>query len=182
MMVETQERNVSDQFVAEIRIVGFNFAPTGWATCDGQLLPISQNTALFSLLGTTYGGDGKSTFALPDVAGSTVLGPGQGPGLDNYDLGETGGTETVTLLQSEIPQHSHALGSGIGVGTLGTGAPNTTFARSVGATAYKSGPANTNLAFQSLSPAGGGLPHNNMMRYLTLTYIIALQGIFPARG
>src|SRR5881392_3686167 len=100
---------MSDQFVAEIRIFPFNFPPKGWAFCDGQLMPISQNTALFSLLGTTYGGDGKSTFALPDIQGSAVMHPGQGPGLSLHDLGEEGGAETVTLLQSEMPSHSHTL-------------------------------------------------------------------------
>src|SRR5205823_8364031 len=100
---------MSDQFVAEIRIFPFNFPPTGWAFCAGQLMPISQNTALFSLLGTTYGGDGKSTFALPDMQGNAPIHPGQGPGLSLYDLGETGGSEAVTLLGSEIPSHSHAL-------------------------------------------------------------------------
>ena len=100
---------MADPFVAEIRIFPFNFAPTGWALCNGQLLPISQNTALFSLLGTTYGGDGKSTFALPDLQGSAPMQPGQGPGLSLHDLGETGGSQTVTLLQSEMPVHTHAM-------------------------------------------------------------------------
>jgi microcystin-dependent protein len=100
---------MADPFVAEIRIFPFNFAPKGWAWCDGQLLPISQNTALFSLLGTTYGGDGKSTFALPDLEGRAPMHPGQGPGLSLHDLGETGGSETVSLLESEIPAHSHAM-------------------------------------------------------------------------
>src|ERR1044072_3692101 len=100
---------MADPFLAEIRIFGFQFAPKGWAFCDGQLMPLSQNTALFSLLGTTYGGDGKSTFALPDVQGNCVMHPGQGPGLSLHDLGETGGSETVTLLESEIPGHSHGL-------------------------------------------------------------------------
>src|SRR5215210_4368522 len=99
---------MSDQFVAEIRIFPFNFPPTGWAFCDGQLMPISQNTALFSLLGTTYGGDGKSTFALPDMQGNAPMHPGQGPGLSLHDLGESSGSETVTLLTSEMPLHSHA--------------------------------------------------------------------------
>src|SRR6476660_2764102 len=105
---------MADPFVAEIRIFPFNFAPKGWAWCDGQLMPISQNTALFSLLGTTYGGDGKSTFALPDMQGNSPMHPGQGPGLSLYDLGETGGTETVTLLQSEIPTHTHTLNASAG--------------------------------------------------------------------
>src|SRR4051794_26882003 len=100
---------MADPFVAEIRIFGFNFAPKGWAFCNGQLLPISQNTALFSLLGTTYGGDGKSTFGLPDLQGSAPMHPGQGPGLSLHDLGEVGGSETVTLLESEIPAHSHVV-------------------------------------------------------------------------
>src|SRR6266850_2455156 len=100
---------MADPFVAEIRIFAGNFAPTGWALCDGQLMPISQNTALFSLLGTTYGGDGKSNFALPNLEGSAPMQPGQGPGLSLHDLGETGGSDTVTLLESEMPGHAHAL-------------------------------------------------------------------------
>src|SRR5213079_138779 len=100
---------MADPFVAEIRIFPFNFAPKGWAFCDGQILPLSQNTALFSLLGTTYGGDGKSNFALPDMQGNAPMHPGQGPGLSLHDLGETGGSDTVSLLESEIPAHSHAL-------------------------------------------------------------------------
>ena len=107
---------MADPFVAEIRIFPFNFAPKGWALCDGQLLPLSQNTALFSLLGTTYGGDGKWNFALPDMQGNAPMHPGQGPGLSLHDLGETGGSETVTLLESEIPSHSHALQGTIGFG------------------------------------------------------------------
>src|SRR5205809_4111030 len=102
---------MADPFIAEIRIFPVNFAPKGWAFCDGQLLPLSQNTALFSLLGTTYGGDGKSTFALPNIQGSAVMHPGQGPGLSLHDLGEPGGSETVTLLDSEMPSHAHALGA-----------------------------------------------------------------------
>jgi len=172
---------VTDQFVAEVRIVGFQFAPTGWATCDGQLLPISQNTALFSLLGTFYGGNGQSTFALPNVQGDTVLGTGQGPGLSDRFLGESSGTTDVTLLDSEMPIHTHAIQAQATPATLGTGTANSVFARSVGGNAYKGGTANTNLAFQALAPAGGSLPHNNMMPTLTLLYIIAMQGIFPPR-
>src|ERR687886_282681 len=120
---------MSDQFVAEIRILPFNFAPTGWAFCDGQLMPISQNTALFSLLGTTYGGDGKSTFALPNLQGTAPMHPGQGPGLSLHDLGEEGGSETVTLLSSEVPAHSHPLLANTQFGDSPTPASDTTIAR-----------------------------------------------------
>ena len=171
-----------DPFVAEVRVVGFNFAPTGWAFCNGQLLPLSQNTALFSLLGTVYGGDGKSTFALPDVEGSVVIGPGQGSGLSERFQGEIGGSQFITLLQSEIPVHSHNVMAGIQPATLGTGAPDRILSRSVGGTIYKSGQApNAIMSPQSLAVAGGSLPHNNMMNYLSLNYVIALQGVFPAR-
>jgi microcystin-dependent protein len=173
---------MADPFVAEIRVVPFNFAPRGWAFCDGQILPISQNTALFSLLGTTYGGDGKSIFALPNLEGSAALHPGQGPGLSLHDLGETSGTETLTLLESEMPVHTHTLKGVVDQADIGTGRNTATYARSVGGFAYKSGSPNTNFAFQALSPAGGSLPHNNMMPYLTMNFIIALQGVFPPRG
>lgn len=172
---------MSDQFLAEIRIVGFNFPPTGWAYCNGQIMPLSQNTALFALLGTMYGGDGKSTFALPDIQGSAVVQPGQGPGLSLYDQGQIGGSESVTLLQSEIPVHSHTVSAVLTPATLTTGNANTAFARSVGGNAYAPGAPDTQMSFQSLAPAGGSLPHNNMMPYLTLNFIIALQGIFPQR-
>ena len=169
---------MSDQFVAEIRIFPFNFPPTGWAFCAGQLMPISQNTALFSLLGTTYGGDGKSTFALPDLQGNAPMQPGQGQGLSLRDLGEMSGVESITLLQSEIPLHTHTYGAteeAANENNPGDHAP----AAGVGMYAA---PANlTQMAFQTLSPAGGGLPHNNMQPYLTLNFCIALQGIFPQR-
>ena len=171
-----------DPFVAEIRIFGFNFAPTGWATCDGQLLPISQNTALFSLLGTTYGGDGKSTFALPNLQGNAPMHPGQGPGLSLRDLGEMGGSETVTLLQSEIPIHSHNLmANTLDIADTNVPSPNASFALSSGGTLYQAA-ANTTLGAQALSMAGGSLPHSNMQPYLTLNFCIALQGVFPARS
>ncbi len=173
---------MSDQFLAEVRIVGFNFAPTGWAQCNGQLLPISQNTALFALLGTFYGGDGKSTFALPNVQGSCVLGQGQGQGLSQRFIGEQSGSQFVTLLESEMPSHVHQVMATTTPATLGTGAPNTVFARSGGGAVYKGGAANTDLHPQSLSPAGGSLPHNNMMPSLTLNYVIAMQGVFPPRN
>ena len=173
---------MSEAFVAEVRIVGFNFPPTGWAYCNGQLLPISQNTALFALLGTYYGGDGKSTFALPNMQDSICMHAGQGPGLSQHFLGEQSGVEAVTLLESEMPFHTHSVNSNIGLGTLGTGSSTSTFARSVNGNAYKGGPANTELAFQSIAPAGGSLPHNNLMPYLTLNFIIAMQGVFPPRS
>lgn len=172
---------MADPFVAEIRIFPFNFAPKGWALCNGQLLPISQNTALFSLLGTTYGGDGKSTFALPDLSGRAPMHPGQGPGLSLHDLGETGGSRSVTLLTSEIPAHSHALlGSAVPANRSAPG--GNSIARVSGGTPY--GPAagaTAQLAPEALAPAGSDQPHNNMQPYLTLHFNIALQGVFPPR-
>lgn len=172
---------MSDPFVAEVRIFGFNFAPRGWAFCDGQLLPLSQNTALFSLLGTTYGGNGKSNFALPNIQGNAVMHPGQGPGLSLHDLGETGGSETVTLLESEIPSHSHQLRADVlDIADTNQVSVNASLALSGGGTLYQAA-ANTQLSDQALVPAGGDVPHNNMQPYLTLNFCIALQGVFPPR-
>ncbi|MBP1991619.1 phage tail protein [Paenibacillus eucommiae] len=172
-----------DPFVGEIRIFPFNFPPKGWAFCDGQLLPISQNTALFSLLGTNYGGDGKSTFALPDLQGHVPLHAGQGPGLSLYDLGQEGGSEHVTLLQSEMPAHSHSELYGTSGGSQES--PSNQIWKDTGGRrgglAYTS-PANTvTMGAQAILPAGGNLPHNNMQPYLTLNFCIALQGVFPPR-
>jgi microcystin-dependent protein len=175
---------MADPFVAEIRIFGFYFAPKGWAFCDGQLLPISQNTALFSLLGTYYGGDGKSTFALPDLQGSAPMFWGQGPGLSIHDLGERTGDETLTLLQSEMPSHSHNMMANPTPGLLTAPAPDRTISRSQGGNAYVPGspaPTLVTMAGQLLAPTGGDQPHNNMMPYLTLNFCIALQGVFPPR-
>jgi microcystin-dependent protein len=173
---------MADPFVAEIRIFPFNFAPKGWAWCDGQLLPLSQNTALFSLLGTTYGGDGKSTFALPDLQGSAPMHPGQGPGLSLHDLGETGGSDTVTLLESEIPVHSHSMMASTQDG--GDSHPQgNLLAQGIGIGQYidaATGPFTT-LDPDALPPAGGDQPHNNLQPYLTLYFNIALQGVFPPR-
>ena len=171
-----------DPFVAEIRIFPFNFAPKGWAFCDGQILPLSQNTALFSLLGTTYGGDGKSNFALPNMQGNAPMHPGQGPGLSLHDLGETGGSETVSLLESEIPSHSHALMSLPAPGNQPTPSGNA-FARVTGATPYlpPAGAPLVNMSGNALAPAGGDQPHNNMQPYLTFYFNIALQGVYPPR-
>jgi microcystin-dependent protein len=172
-----------DPFVAEIRIFPFNFAPKGWAFCDGQLLPLSQNTALFSLLGTTYGGDGKSNFALPNMQGNAPMHPGQGPGLSLHDLGETGGSETVALLESEMPSHTHAMRDhDIDLGELNAPAANRSLAKSANATAYTPAANLVPMAAQVLPPAGGSLPHNNMQPYLTLNFCIALQGVFPPRS
>ncbi len=171
-----------DPFVAEIRIFPFNFAPKGWAWCDGQLLPISQNTALFSLLGTTYGGDGKSNFALPDMQGNAPMFWGQGPGLSLHDIGETGGSQTVSLLESEIPSHSHSLMCLPAPADAQTPAGNS-IARITGASPYlpPSGATLTSMSDQAIAPAGGDQPHNNMQPYLTLYFNIALQGVYPPR-
>jgi len=180
---------MSDQFVAEIRIFPFNFPPKGWAFCNGQLMPISQNTALFSLLGTTYGGDGKSTFALPDMQDNVPMQPGQGNGLSLRDLGEMSGTPSVTLLISEIPFHPHTM-SACDADATATDPANQLPAKGqwdagtsfgvVGAYSNQN-PGNATMAPQALTLAGGSLPHNNLQPYLTLNFCIALQGIFPQR-
>jgi microcystin-dependent protein len=173
---------MADPFVAEIRIFPFNFAPTGWAQCDGQILPISQNTALFSLLGTMYGGNGQSTFALPNLQGSAPMFWGQGPGLSLYDQGEASGSESVTLLESEIPAHSHSMMAATDIADQNLPDPTRVLTISNNGSVYA--PGNSPLAQLSdsaLAPAGGDAPHNNMMPYLTLTFCIAMQGIFPPR-
>ena len=169
-----------DPFVGEIRFVAFNFAPTGWAKCEGQLVPISQNTALFSLLGTTYGGDGRTTFALPDLRGRVPLGPGQGPGLTNRDLGETGGAEQVTLTQSQIPPHSHPAMASSSEGNTTSPAGNALAGlRNKGI--YTTASPDATLSGQTIGVAGGGQPHENMPPFLGLNCIIALQGIYPSQ-
>ena len=171
-----------DPFVAEIRIFPFNFAPKGWAFCNGQILPISQNTALFSLLGTTYGGDGTSNFALPNLQGNAPMHPGQGPGLSLHDLGETGGSDTVTLLTSEMPSHTHSLRAATDLGDLNAPAPARSLARSDGGFAYQNATSGlVPLANAAIAPIGGDQPHNNLMPYLTLNFCIALQGVYPPR-
>jgi microcystin-dependent protein len=172
---------MSDPFVAEIRIFAGNFAPTGWATCDGQILPISQNTALFSLLGTFYGGNGQSTFALPNLQDSVPLHQGQGSGLSERFLGEQGGTPFVTLLVSEMPFHTHNMMASNSDGEDRVAVGEAT-ARASGGALYGAPNNLVQLAPQALPPAGGSLPHNNMQPYLVLTFIIAMQGVFPPRG
>jgi microcystin-dependent protein len=184
---------MSDQYLAEIRIFSFPFAPKGWAICAGQIIPIQQNTALFSLLGTTYGGNGTSNFALPNLMGNIPLHIGRnqpGPGLQIYDLGQTGGSQTVTLLAPEMAAHSHSPVVTTAVGTVSTSSGNQpakaftgNFTKNTQGLFFStvSAPA-TQLPPQTITQAGGGQPHNNMMPTLFLNYCIALQGAFPARN
>lgn len=173
-----------DPYVAEIRIFPFSFAPLGWAQCNGQLLPISQNTALFALLGTFYGGDGKSTFALPNLQDAAAMFWGQGNGLSLRDLGEMSGSQTVTLLITEIPVHTHAVNAKVAGGQASPAGLvwGTSSAAKVAALFYAPAAASpVNMNPTALSITGGSQPHNNMPPYLTLNYCIALQGEFPPR-
>jgi microcystin-dependent protein len=173
---------MADPFVAEIRAVPFNFAPVGWALCDGQLLPISQNTALFSLLGTTYGGDGRTTFALPNLQGRVLMHPGQGAGLSEHVLGETGGVTTHAVTQDQLPAHNHTLKAVPMPGTLASPL-NAALAKGGGNAALYASASTVSgtLHTQAVATAGASLPHNNLQPYLVLNYIIALQGVFPSR-
>jgi microcystin-dependent protein len=175
---------MSDQYLGEIRIFAGNFAPSGWALCNGQVLPISQNTALFSLLGTTYGGNGSSTFALPNLQGLAPIMQGQGPGLSQRVLGETGGETAVTLQTSQMGAHNHSVNCFAGAGTQlsPTAAYWANDGVTRGALVYAAaGAASMNPAAFALS-AGPTQPHNNMQPFLVLTFIIAMQGIYPTRG
>jgi microcystin-dependent protein len=174
---------MADQFVGEIRIFAGNFAPTGWALCNGQLIPISQNTALFSLLGTMYGGDGKSTFALPNLQGSAPVHRGQGPGLSDYFQGQTGGENNVTLLTTEIPAHNH---QAMGIAGSGQTAPDPsvvwgTLAGRTPPPLYSSAAPNVTMNPFALGISGSSFPHNNLQPSLVLNFIIAMQGIYPSR-
>lgn len=170
---------MSEPFVAEIRIFAGNFAPRGWAFCNGQLLPISQNTALFSLIGTTYGGDGRSTTALPNMEGRAPMHPGRGPGLTDRRLGQRGGAESITLTEAQMPQHNHSMEVSVEDGDRRSPAGGY-FGRG---TALYADPANlAPMAAQSLPDAGGSQPHNNMQPYLTINFIIALVGLYPSRS
>jgi microcystin-dependent protein len=174
---------MANPFVAEIRIFGFNFAPKGWAMCNGQLMPISQNTALFSLLGTFYGGDGKSTFALPDLQGAAPVHQGQGPGLSEYFLGQTGGSETITLLESEIPVHSHNLMAANSASISQSPAGQLPAGGIGGVAMYREpGATDASLAAEAAAVTGGSLPHNNLQPLLTFNFCIAMQGVFPPRS
>ena len=173
---------MTNPFVAEMRIFPFDFPPTGWAFCNGQILPISQNTALFSLLGTTYGGDGKSNFALPNMQGRAPMQPGQGPGLSLHDLGEAGGTPAVTLLQTEIPSHNHkVMAESQDPADTIIPSPSTAIARSSGGGLYQTS-SNVQMSPSTLAAVGGSQPHNNLMPYIALNFCIALQGVYPPRS
>lgn len=170
----------AEPFLGEIELVGFNFAPQGWATCDGQLLAINQFTALFSLLGTTYGGDGLSTFALPDLRGRAPIHMGQGPGLSPNVIGQTGGAESITLLATQMPAHAHVMSASSSNGTTSTPTGGVPAKNASGVPSFAALPGNA--AMGAMSTVGGNQPHENRPPYLTMNYIIALQGIFPSRS
>jgi len=195
---------MSDQFLGEIRPFAGNFAPYGWATCNGQILPIARYTALFSLLGTMYGGNGTTNFALPNIAGTVLYNAGQGPGLQDYVQGEAGGSETVVVTQSEMPAHNHTF-NGSSAGGVAFGIVQETNAPATNGTSNLSSyvahdnatppgalpttfgythttPVNTNLAPNTIGTTGGNQPHENRAPFLTITYCIALEGAFPARN
>jgi microcystin-dependent protein len=180
--------NMDDVFLGEIRILPFSFAPRGWALCQGQLLPIRTYTALFSLLGTQYGGDGQSTFALPDLRGRAIVGPGQGPGLSSYPQGITVGTETVTLQATQLPQHNHPLGAPavtVSGANATAGSPAGGYFTNVSPETFGSVSGSAPMAAGMVSgpttSIGGNQPHNNQMPYLALNYCIAMQGQYPQR-
>lgn len=172
-----------DPFLGEIRLFAGNYAPDGWALCNGQIMGITQNTALFALLGTLYGGDGRTTFALPDFKGKAPVHFGQGPGLSNRNIGETDGAQSVTLLVSELPAHTHIPNSASVTNGVSdpTGAVWTNSSGLSGQRIYEAAP-NTSMSPAAIQPAGGSAPHNNMQPYLGLNFIIALRGIFPPRS
>lgn len=174
---------MSEPYLGQIISVGFNFAPRGWAMCNGQLLPISQNDALFALLGTTYGGDGITTFGLPNLQSRIAIHQGQGPGLQNYVLGQASGTETVTLTTNQMPAHTHPAMAVAGNADKTTANGNLWATESAGATSfYSDGAPDGPMNAQAISAAGGNQPHDNLMPYLCMTYVIALEGIFPSQG
>jgi microcystin-dependent protein len=173
---------MANPYLGEIRPVPFNFAPVGWALCNGQILPISQNTALFSLLGTTFGGDGSATFALPDLRGRVVVHQGQGPGLSSYQMGQSGGVETVTLTANQIPTHGHSLTGSGSTATTPTPGPSVVPAAVPSAELLYATGAATTLKPDSVGNAGGSQPHDNHQPFLTINYIVALAGIFPSRN
>jgi microcystin-dependent protein len=170
---------MSDQYIGEIRMFGGNFAPVGWALCNGQLLAISSNTALFSLLGTTYGGDGRTTFGLPDLRDRSPMHFGAGPGISPRDLGEVGGEPTVSLAVAQMPAHNHTL---VASADDDNSASPANAAAGLSSTPLYRNDTDTTMSQAALPPAGGSGPHNNRQPYLGITFIIALQGVFPPRG
>ncbi len=174
-----------DPFLGEIIMFGGNFAPRGWALCDGQLLPISQNSALFSILGTTYGGDGRTTFALPDLRGRAPMHAGSGPGLSTRQLGQKGGAEEVTLTAAQMPSHTHQARCDKTVGAGHTNvAEGSVWANDAGAASatYSTNAPDADMATNALNATGGNQAHNNMQPFLAVNFIIALQGTFPSRN
>ncbi|HMJ08911.1 MAG TPA: tail fiber protein [Pyrinomonadaceae bacterium] len=168
-------------FIGEIRMFGGNFAPAGWMFCDGSLIPISENDTLFNLIGTTYGGDGQETFALPDLRGRVPIHSGQGPGLSNYTLSENAGVETVTLSNNQIPVHSHALLASIDIGDSPTAQDNVV-SQSTSVDLYTEDVVDANMSANIVSPVGGSQPHENMQPFLTVSFIISMFGIFPQQN
>ncbi|MBL7976400.1 MAG: phage tail protein [Candidatus Kapabacteria bacterium] len=173
---------MAEPFIGQIIQTGFNFAPRGYASCDGQLLDISQNTALFSLLGTTYGGNGTTTFRLPDLRGRAAMNQGQGPGLRNMTMGESIGEENHTLTTSEMPIHSHSIYASSIAGTSQSPSGNYFATDTSGATPYTDSLPNTNMNPTMLSTSGSNNPHYNMQPYLVINFCIALEGIYPSRN
>lgn len=173
---------MSEPFVAQIQIFGFNFAPTGWALCQGQILSISQNTALFSLIGTQFGGNGTSNFALPNMQGNIAIGQGQGPGLTPRVIGETGGQQNVTLIANQVPSHTHPAICNNAVGTAYDPAGEVWSQDAGGNQEYGSTTVTGNMAPNAIMQAGGGQPHNNLQPFVVMNYCIALQGVFPSRS
>jgi microcystin-dependent protein len=182
--------DMADPFLGEIRPFPFGFAPRGWSLCHGQLLPIAQNTALFSLLGTQFGGDGKTTFGLPNLQGATPIGQGQGAGLSPFKVGDSGGVETETLQASEMAAHGHGLPASTATATATTPAANMVPAQGQGGgrgnsfaiNTYTTAPPETTLAPATVAPTGGGGPHNNMQPSLVVNWCIAVNGVFPSRS
>jgi microcystin-dependent protein len=172
---------MAEQFLGELRLVGFNFAPQGWAFCNGQLLSIAQNTALFSLLGTLYGGDGQTTFALPNLQGRVPIHFGTSPGLSPYFQGETGGVENVTLAVNQMPAHSHLVNASANKGNKASPIGNFPASDAAGVTAEYTGSATGDMNAAMIAQTGGNQPHENRQPFLALNWIIALVGIFPAR-
>lgn len=172
---------MNESYLGQIMLFAGNFAPAGWALCNGQLMPINQNQALYSIIGTTYGGDGQTTFGLPDLRGRAPIHYGQGPGLQPYVMGEIGGAEAVTLLTSEMPAHTHSFGQNCNSSSAGEGNPVNHFLGTTDPGIYAT-TSDAQMAGGNSSVAGGSMPHENRAPYLAMNYVIALQGIFPSRS